>query len=91
MSLTATRETNVDGPLKTSEEYAGYRVFDPEGCEVGTVKELFKSADNGLNYVETKIGLLKLQSVLIPVEMVAVDKEIQALLVRENSGLPDYR
>jgi hypothetical protein len=69
-------------PFETPEEYAGYRVLDPEGREVGTVKGLFKSADNGLDCVEINTGFLGLQSVVIPVNLVAVDDTRQALLLR---------
>jgi len=69
-------------PFETPEKYAGYRVLDPEGREVGTVKELFTGADNGVYYVEIKMGFLGLQSVLIPVDLVAIDDEQEALLLR---------
>jgi hypothetical protein len=69
-------------PFETPEEYAGYRVLDPAGRKIGTVKELFKSADNGLDCVEINTGFLGLQSVVIPVNLVAVDDTRQALLLR---------
>jgi len=69
-------------PFETPEKYAGYRVLDPEGREVGTVKELFTSADDGLDCVEINTGFLGLQSVVIPVNLVAVDDTRQALLLR---------
>jgi hypothetical protein len=69
-------------PFERPEGYDGYRIIDPEGRKVGTVKELFKSADDGLDYVEIKMGFLGLQSVLIPVDLVAVDDERRALLLR---------
>ena len=69
-------------PFERSKGYEGYGVIDPEGRMVGTVKELFKSADDGLDYVEIKMGFLGLQSVLIPVDLVAVDNEQRALLLR---------
>jgi PRC-barrel domain len=68
--------------FETPEEYAGYRVLDPKGREIGSVKELFVSADDEVKYVEVKTGLLGLQSVLIPVGLVAVDYERRVLLLR---------
>ncbi len=68
--------------FEAPEEYAGYRVLDPKGRKIGSVKELFVSADDGVKYVEVKMGLLGLQSVLIPVGLVAVDDERRVLLLR---------
>ncbi len=81
MSLASTSERSTHH-FDTPEEYYGYRVIDPEGRKVGTVKELFKSADDGLDYVEIKTGPFGLRSVLIPVGLVAVDDEREALLLR---------
>ena len=69
-------------PFETPEGYAGYRVLDPEGREVGIVKDLFRSADDGLDYVEINTGILGLQSVVIPVNLVAVDDARHVLLLR---------
>jgi hypothetical protein len=81
VSLASTSQRTAH-PFERSEGYEGYRVIDPEGSKVGTVKELFKSADDGLDYVEIKLGFLGLQSVLIPVDLVAIDNERRALLLR---------
>ncbi len=81
MSLASTSKRPAH-PFERPEEYVGYRVIDPEGREVGTVKELFRSADDGLDYVEIKMGFLGLQSRLIPVDLVAVDAERRVLLLR---------
>ena len=69
-------------PFEAPEGYAGYRVLDPEGREVGTVKELFTSADDGLDHVEVNTGFLGLRSVAIPVNLVAVDDARRTLLLR---------
>ena len=81
MSLTSASEGPVH-PFEAPEEYAGYRVLDPEGNEIGSVRELFKSADEGIEYVEVGTGFLGLQSALIPVNLVAVDDEREVLLLR---------
>ena len=81
MTLTSASKSPAH-PFEAPEECVGYRVLDPEGREIGTVKELFKSADNGLDYVEVRTGFLKLRSVLIPVDLVAVDDAQEALLLR---------
>jgi hypothetical protein len=70
------------GPLETPEEYAGYRILDRKGLEIGRVKELFVCADDEVRYLEVKTGLLGLQSVLIPIGLVAVDDERQVLMLR---------
>jgi len=82
MSLTTTSEEDSGRPFERPEEYAGYRVLDPEGNEIGSVKETFKSADEGIEYVEVSTGFLGLQSALIPVNLVGVDDEQEALLLR---------
>ena len=82
MNLAWVSRREVDRPFETPEEYADYRVLDPKGREIGRVKELFVSADDEVKYVEVKSGLLSLQSVLIPVGLVAVDDERQVLLLR---------
>lgn len=81
VSLASARKGTVH-PSETPDEYAGYRVLDPEGNEIGSVRELFKSADEGIEYVEVSMGFLGLRSALIPVNLVAVDDEQEALLLR---------
>ncbi len=82
MNLASASRRQAGCPFKTPEEYIGYRVIDPKGREIGRVKELLVSADDEVKYVEMKTGLLGLQSVLIPVGLVAVDEERQVLLLR---------
>ncbi len=80
--IATVRRREADGPLETPEEYAGYRILDRKGLEIGRVKELFVCADDEVRYLEVKTGLLGLQSVLIPVGLIAVDDERQVLLLR---------
>ena len=82
MNLASASRSEAGSPFETLEEYAGYRVLDPKGREIGRVKELFVSAADEVKYVEMKTGLLGLQSVLIPVGSVAVDDERRLLLMR---------
>lgn len=81
MGLTPASERPIHS-FKTPVAYAGYRVLDPEGNEIGSVRELFKSADEGIEYVEVGTGFLGLRSALIPVNLVAVDDEREVLLLR---------
>ena len=82
MNLASPSRRESGRPFETPEKYAGYKVLDPRGREIGNVKELFVSADDEVRYVEVKTGLLGLQSVLIPVGLVAVDDERRVLLLR---------
>ncbi len=81
MALSSTSKVTAH-PFESPEKYAGYRVLDPEGNEIGSVRELFKSADEGIEYVEVSTGFLGLRSALIPVNLVAVDDEQEILLLR---------
>jgi hypothetical protein len=81
MNLTPTR-ARESVPACGAEDYADYRVLDPQGREIGRVREVFKSADDGFDYVEVGSGFLGLRSALIPVGLVAVDDENEALLLR---------
>ncbi len=82
MNLASPSRRDAGRLFETPEEYVGYQVLDPRGREIGNVKELFVSADDEVKYVEVKTGLLGLQSVLIPVGLVAVDDERRVLLLR---------
>ena len=61
------------------EKYIGYRVCDPEGRKLGSVKELFTNAYDEPEYVKVWVGFFKLRSVLIPVGFVAADEKRKTL------------
>jgi PRC-barrel domain len=68
--------------FKAPEEYVKYKVHDPEGRKIGSVKELFTNAHGEPEYVRVKMGLFRLKSVLIPVGFVAVDGERRILTLQ---------
>jgi hypothetical protein len=82
VNLASASRRKAGCPFETPERYVDYRVIDPKGREIGRVKELFVSADDEVKYVEVNTGFLGLQTVLIPVGLVAVDDERQILLLR---------
>jgi hypothetical protein len=67
--------------FKTPVEYVGYKLRDPLGQKIGSVQELFVNDDEP-EYVKVKIGFLGLKSVLIPVELIAVNTEHRSLILR---------
>jgi hypothetical protein len=70
-------------PFEAPEECAGYRLCDPLDQRIGTVKELFVNADGDPEYyIRVKMGLFGLKTVLLPVQMVAVDDERRTLVLR---------
>ena len=79
MSQTATRAAARGAwPVERFEapkQCAGYRVRDPRGRKIGTLKRLFLNASGGAEYAEVKVGLFGMKTVLIPVQTVAVDTE----------------
>ena len=53
-------------------------VRDPK---LGTVDELFVNAYDEPEYVRIKMGFLSIESVLLPIEIVAVDKQRRTLVL----------
>ncbi len=69
-------------PFGAPEEFVGYRICDPLDNEVGILEELFVNGGGEPEYIRVKIGLFGLKSVLLPVQMVAVDDERRTLVLR---------
>ncbi len=63
------------------EKYVGYKVRDPEGRRIGSVKELSTNMYGEPEHIRIWVGLFKLRSVLIPVELVAVDEKRRTLIL----------
>ncbi len=82
MTSTTADRARAANRLETPEDYAGYAVYGPGGEKVGRVKELFVSADDGVEYLDVKTGLLGLRSVLVPVKAIAKDGERHVLVLR---------
>jgi hypothetical protein len=85
MSQTATRAaTRGAWPVERFEaptQCTGYWVRDPRGRKIGRLKRLFLNGSGGAEYAEVKVGLFRLRTVLIPVQIVAVDSERRFLVL----------
>ncbi len=56
------------------EKYEGYKVYDRDGEELGTVGGIFVD-DTGLEeYIGVKMGFFELRSTLIPIEVVSINE-----------------
>jgi hypothetical protein len=82
VQLATQRRGERKHPFGAPEEFVGYRVCDPFDKEVGIVEKLFVNGGGEPEYVRVKIGLFGLKSVLLPVQMVAVDDERRTLVLR---------
>lgn len=74
MTQTAANGSAVSDRFEIPEEYVGYTVYDPRWRKIGRVDELFVNGHDEPEYISVKMGLLGLKSVLIPVQIVAVNK-----------------
>ncbi len=82
MADTAMSRRQLRARLETPETYVGYKVHDPEGRRIGSVKELFTNVYDEPEYLRVRIGLFGLKSFLIPVSFVAVDEERRTLTLQ---------
>jgi hypothetical protein len=60
----------------------GYAVLDPEGRKIGVVGELFENGSGEPEYVRVRLGLFGLKSVMIPVQLVALEGERQTMTLQ---------
>jgi hypothetical protein len=81
LTHTALNRGELGVRFKAPVEYVGYKLRDPLGQKIGSVQELFVNDDEP-EYVKVKIGFLGLKSVLIPVELIAVNTEHRSLILR---------
>ena len=87
---TANREPFGARPLRLREEglvdatgrCAGYSVCDPRGRKIGSVAALFFNDYDEPEYIEVKMGLFGLKTVLIPVTSVVVNEEQRTLVLQ---------
>ncbi len=82
MTHTTINTRGLRSRFETPEEYVGYRVHDPQGRTIGSVKELFTNAYGEPEYVRVRVGLFGLKSVLIPTGFVTVDDERRTLTLQ---------
>ena len=79
MTRTSASHRQLCDRFEEPEKYMGYRVCDPEGRKLGSVKELFTNTYDEPEYVRVWLGFFKLRSVLIPVGFVAADEKRKTL------------
>ena len=60
----------------------GYSVCDPRGRKLGSVEALFFNDYDEPEYINLKMGLFGLKTVLIPVTSVVVNEEQRTLLLQ---------
>ena len=77
----ATRGTWPVEQFETPQQCAGYRVRDPRGRKIGTLKRLFLNGSGGAEYAEIKVGLFGMRTVLTPVQSVSIDAERRSLVL----------
>jgi uncharacterized protein (TIGR02271 family) len=59
--------------------FARYEVYDRDGEKIGKVDDLFVDDNDRPEYVGVKVGFLDNRSTLIPMEIMRIDKEREAL------------
>jgi hypothetical protein len=70
------------GSIRTTEEYAGYMVCDPQGQRIGRTERIFLNGRGEPEYIKVKMGFFGFKTVLLPVQSVAADEERRALLLQ---------
>ena len=83
MAQAATDQEKVASRYEAPTWYAGYVVLDPEGRKIGLAKEVFANARGEPEYVKVGMGMFGLRSVLIPVQLVALDEKRRTMTLHE--------
>ena len=84
MTPTSAIRKEADNRLEARKSYADYAVYEPVGKRIGRVKERFVSAEDGVEYLDVKTGLLGLRSLLVPTAAVEVDGKRRILVLRQG-------
>ncbi len=71
-----------DGRVDVRGRCEGYAVCDPRGQKIGSVGELFFNDFDEPEYVNVKMGLFGLKTVLIPVTSVVINDEQRTLVLQ---------
>ncbi len=66
------------------EKYEGYKVYDRDGEELGTVGGIFVDETGREEYVGVKMGFFELRSTLIPIEVVSINERERTVEVAES-------
>ena len=64
------------------EEYAGFWLCDPREKRIGMVEKLFVNWSGEPEYIRVSVGFFGFQSVLLPVQEVAVDEQRRILVLQ---------
>ncbi len=66
------------------EKYEGYKVYDRDGEELGTVGGIFVDETGREEYIGVKMGFFELRSTLIPIEIVGINERERTVEVAES-------
>lgn len=71
-----------EGQIDATGRCIGYSVCDPRGRKLGSVAELFFNDYDEPEYINLKMGLFGLKTVLVPVTSVVVNEEQRTLTLQ---------
>ena len=77
----ANNEERNDGFTALEDRFEGYEVKDRDGEKIGKVDDLFVDDKDNPEYVGVKMGLLGMNSTLIPMDICRVDESDQVITV----------
>ena len=66
------------------EKYKGYKIYDRDGEELGTVPDVSVKETDLEEYIGVKMGFFGLRSTLIPLEIVSVNERERAIEIAES-------
>ncbi|CAA9432511.1 MAG: hypothetical protein AVDCRST_MAG28-1558 [uncultured Rubrobacteraceae bacterium] len=66
------------------EKYKGYKIYDRDGEELGTVSDVSVKETDLEEYIGVKMGFFGLRSTLIPLEIVSVNERERAIEIAES-------
>ncbi len=83
-------EDRNDRFKEVGDMYDGYQVNDEDGEKIGKVDDLFVDETDRAEYIGVKMGLLGMNSTLVPMDVCRVDEEEQTITVAaEKSHVQD--
>lgn len=75
--------TSDERSRELEEKYEGYKVYDCDGEEIGTVDDAFVGEIGCEEYIGVKMGFFELRSTLIPMDVVRVNERERAMEIAE--------
>lgn len=79
MTHPAVNRKRFGGGLNEPGACVGYGVYDPLGQRIGKAEKIFANGDDKPEYIRVRMGLFGWKSVLVPVQIVAIDDEREAI------------